>query len=81
VANTAVPQTLRVCEYSDVLGTGVACAFEDALANVVVGGETAVSFTCPFIRDETEPGGRFAFYTSPLLDSDRRQPVSCAVTP
>jgi hypothetical protein len=77
VTNTAVPQTLRVCEYSSVLGTGTACVFEEALANVLVSGETAVSFTCPFIRGENEPGGRFSFYTAPLLNSDPRQPVSC----
>ena len=81
VVNTAVPQTLRICEYSDVLGTGVACTFEDALANSVVGVETSVAFTCPFRRGEDEPGGRYAFYTSPLLNSDPYQSVQCAIQP
>jgi hypothetical protein len=80
-ANTAAPQTVRVCEYSDVLGVGMACVFEEALANTIVGGETAVSFTCPFRRGQDEPGGRYALYASPLLNSDGRQPVECTVRP
>jgi hypothetical protein len=59
----------------------MACVFEEALANTIVGGETAVSFTCPFRRGQDEPGGRYALYASPLLNSDGRQPVECTVRP
>ena len=66
---TAVPQVVRVCETSAVLGTGVACTYEDALANVIVGqAETAINFTCPGPRDAQEPGGRYSLYTAPLYE-------------
>lgn len=71
LAETAVPQVVRVCEASTVLATGVACTYEDALANVIVGqAETAINFTCPGARDAQEPGGRYALYTAPLYEED-----------
>lgn len=74
----AAPQVIRLCEYSDALGVGVACAYEDALANVVVDqAQTDVAFTCPFARDETEPGGRYALYTAPVFGDDSPAPVTC----
>ena len=52
-AKTA-PQVLRVCEKSGQLGVGVACTLADSVANVVVNTTpTAVSFSCPAVRDQT----------------------------
>lgn len=52
-----------------MLDTGVACTYEDALANVIVGqAETAINFTCPGARDAQEPGGRYSLYTAPLYE-------------
>lgn len=68
---TAIPQVARVCEASAVLDTGVACAYEDALANVVADqNETTIEFTCPGPRDAEEPGGRYSLYTAPLYEDD-----------
>lgn len=76
-------QVLRACETSSVLGVGTACAFEDAVLNQIIRGETAeISFTCPFVRDENEPGGDCALYAAPLFSGDEFAEVSCtAVTP
>ncbi|MCB8985212.1 MAG: hypothetical protein H6659_15375 [Ardenticatenaceae bacterium] len=76
---TTDPETLqvvRVCERSAVLG-GVACAYEDALANVtVLAEETAVSFTCPAMRDDPEAAGGYSVYTAPAWPNDAPAPVT-----
>jgi hypothetical protein len=74
-----MPQVMRLCEYSAVLGTGVACTFDDSLANATVTGDAAgIAFTCPLSRDENEPGGLFSLYTAPLFgDEAESQPISC----
>lgn len=64
------PQVVRVCEVSDVLGTGVACTFSDSLVSQVVAGETAVSFTCPQIRDTETFRGGYAVYAAPAAPWD-----------
>jgi hypothetical protein len=80
VAAGAAPQVLRICEYSELLGIGLACTYLDALANLVIGrAPTAVSFTCPLPRDADEPGGAYAAYAAPLLDEDQLAPISCTV--
>ncbi len=71
-------QVMRFCEYSAALGSGVACTFDEALANQIVGAGTAeVSFNCPLERGETEPGGLYSLYTGSLLGDAESQPVSC----
>ena len=78
VENDRAPQILRLCEFSAALGTGVGCTFLDSLANEIIGQEPVeFNFTCPFQRDEQEPGGLFALYTAPVLGEDERQPISC----
>jgi hypothetical protein len=73
-------QVMRLCEYSAALGSGVACTFDEALANRIVGDETAeVSFTCPVERDETEPGGFYSLYTAALVGDGESRTVSCQV--
>jgi hypothetical protein len=80
VEENGPPQILRVCEFSQGLGLGVACTFLDSLANRVINNtRTNVTFTCPFIRDEQETGGRYAFYTAPVFDADESAVVSCTV--
>ena len=75
-ATVAAPQVVRVCERSAALG-GVACVYEDALANVTVGGqETAVSFTCPLVRDAVPPSGGYSLYTAPAWPADPARPVT-----
>lgn len=80
VAPAEMPAVLRVCETSAVLGTGVACVLEDAIANQVVGDEaTAVAFTCPLIRDympdaddedAPEVMGGYSLYVAPLVGDE-----------
>jgi len=62
------PKVIRVCEMSAKLGVGVACAYRDALANVIVGGSGAtVEFTCPVVRDGAAGAGGFSVYDAPVL--------------
>ncbi|MEY2935083.1 MAG: hypothetical protein RL033_5832 [Pseudomonadota bacterium] len=71
------PAVVRVCEYSERLGTGVSCVYRDALANQVLeGGDVLVDVACPEARDSVEVGGRVALYSAPLLPGDAAQP-SC----
>ncbi len=80
VDRQASAQVLRICEYSQMLGTGVACPNGDALDNEVVTSESVeLSFTCPFPRDENEPGGRYSLYSAPLFTGDASTPISCTV--
>lgn len=81
VAESAVPQAVRLCEASAMLGAGVACTDADALASADVepGSGVALSFTCPKARDDTEPGGLYAIYAGPSFSEDPSSPVSCAL--
>jgi hypothetical protein len=75
-----LPQTLRVCERSAALGTGLACTYRDALANVAVAdGVVGVSFRCPTARDVNEPGGAYSLFTAPVVAGDTRQAISCTM--
>jgi hypothetical protein len=74
----AAAQVVRLCETSAVLGTGTACTFNDALLNQVISSsEVTLSFTCPFVRDETEPGGDYALYAAPLFTGNALAEISC----
>jgi hypothetical protein len=73
------PQVVRICEWSDALGVGVACTYEDALANAIINDEgNEVTFTCPRIRDagEEAPGGGFALYSAPVWTEDTLSPIA-----
>lgn len=73
------PQVVRFCETSKVLGTGVDCTYNAALANVVVeGDEVEVTFECPDGRDANEPGGQYAIYTAPVWEPDGAVAITCA---
>ena len=72
------PQALRVCEGSSVLGAAVACTDDDALANALpTAAGVAVSFKCPELRDEHEPGGSYGLYYGAIWPEDETAPVSC----
>jgi hypothetical protein len=72
---------LRVCERSAALGGGLACAYEDALANVLMGPDpAAVSFVCPQIRDVDGSEGGYALYTAPVWPEDAPQSIIPAGT-
>lgn len=74
----AAAQVVRLCETSAVLGVGTACTFNDALLNQVISSsEVTLSFTCPFVRDENEPGGDYALYAAPLFTGDALAEVTC----
>lgn len=73
----ALPQVMRVCETSTVLGTGLDCLEQDALANLTLTTTSQLTFTCPLPRDEDEPGGRYALYTAPAYPADEASPVVC----
>ncbi|MBK7864923.1 MAG: hypothetical protein IPJ65_41265 [Archangiaceae bacterium] len=70
-------QLVRVCEASAQLATGTACTFDAALGRATVDAATTVTFTCPAARDATEPGGRYALYTAPVVDGDATSQVTC----
>jgi hypothetical protein len=74
--NHGAAQTLRVCEQSAALGVGVACAFADAHANVIVDGPTQVAFPCPEVRDRDGAGG-YAVYTASVVPSQGAGSVIC----
>lgn len=64
----AQPQILRACERSDRLGVGLACTFEDAVANVILSkDENRLAFSCPRVRDAEEFAGGYALYVAPLF--------------
>ena len=64
----AAPQIVRLCETSEKLGVGVACALRDSVANAVVDGAATVTFTCPAVRDTVTAGtGGYSLYAAPLL--------------
>jgi hypothetical protein len=63
-----VLRVLRVCEMSAQLGVGVACAYRDAVANVILAAHGAtVSFMCPAVRDGAKGAGGYSVYDAPLL--------------
>ncbi|CAF1266396.1 unnamed protein product, partial [Didymodactylos carnosus] len=71
-------QILRVCEASIALQCGMACTWNNSLANVIVDKKQSknVHFLCPAARDEIETGGRFAVYVAPLFEEDEHTPLS-----
>jgi hypothetical protein len=75
----APPAVVRVCEYSELLQSGVACVFRDALVNEVVGaGETEIEIDCPPAREATsEPGGRVSLYSAAVLPGDAIAELTC----
>lgn len=78
----AAPHTVRLCESSKVLKSGTACAHGFALGNsLVTEAGVDVTITCPAARSAEEPGGLYSIYSSPLVDEDAAQPVTCAVIP
>ena len=79
VPKGSAPQQLRLCEYSAVLGGGIACAYVESLASVLIqdGPAVDVTFKCPAARDAREPGGRYSVLTPRVLDADTVQPVTC----
>lgn len=71
---------LRACNYSEVLGQGVACVFREAFANEIVGpGTSSVEATCPQALDDTEPGGKLSLYVAPLLPMNQVGAITCTV--
>lgn len=72
-------QVLRICESSEKLGVGVACTFRDSMANARIDPNgTAVSFTCPPVRDAATAGtGGYSAYQAPLIPSQGSAPITC----
>ena len=78
----AAPQTVRLCESSKVLKSGTACTHGFALANSIVPeAGVDVTLTCPAARSAAEPGGVYSIYSSPLVDEDAAQTVTCTLVP
>jgi hypothetical protein len=77
VAEAGAPQVVRICEYSAAWESGVACTFNDALANVIVSAAASpISFSCPLVRDAEELEGRFSVYIAPAWPIDDAEPVT-----
>ncbi len=73
-------QVLRLCENSTQLGGVTACMYRDALATEVIGSSwTNVTFTCPAARGPGEPGGKYGYFTAPVLPNDPNRAVTCEV--
>ncbi len=72
-------QAVRACEYSQALGTAVACVHNDALGTLTLAsGESAeLRLTCPSARDEVESGGAWALYVNAAVDGDAVGTVRC----
>lgn len=67
----SAPMAVRACERSAALGSGVACPYDSALANVVVDQDTTtMSFNCPAVRDGEATQGNFSLYAAPLWPQD-----------
>lgn len=78
VASGVAPQALRICEGSSVLGAAVACADDDALATALpTSAGVEVSFKCPELRDDHEPGGKYGLYYGAIWPEDANAPVTC----
>lgn len=77
----AAAVVVRACEYSQVLQSGTACVYRDALLNgVVEPGGAELGIECPSARDEaTEPGGTITLYSAPLLPTDAASALDCEV--
>lgn len=79
VPEGASPAVVRVCEYSEKLGSGVSCVYRDALANSMVDSDpVTLNITCPDAHDVTEVGGHVSLYSAPALPGDEVQ-VTCTV--
>jgi hypothetical protein len=75
------PQVVRVCETSRVLGTGVDCTYQQAIAIGIdegVGAGATLTFICPEGRDPQEQGGEYAVYTAPVWEPDGSVALTCA---
>jgi hypothetical protein len=63
-----------------MLGVGVACVFTESMVNwVITENPVQLGFTCPFLRDEVETGGRYSFYTAPAFSEDEYAEVTCTL--
>jgi len=61
-----------------VLGAAVACTDADALASALpTSAGVEVSFVCPTLRDEHEPGGSYGLYYGAIWPEDETAPVTC----
>ena len=71
-------QVLRVCEKSAALNTGVACTLADSKANAVVTSTaTAVTFTCPTVRDAAAGTGGYSSYSAPVVAGQASAKITC----
>jgi len=80
-ANSQQPQVLRVCESSIALNVGLACRYNDSLANEIIKAvepryET-ITFTCPDFRDVVEKGGRYSLYQAMVIVTDGTAKIKC----
>lgn len=74
----SMPQVLRVCETSAVLGEGIPCSYRDALSSMTIGEmPVEVAFVCPEARDADEPGGGYSTYAGPMLTTDPEATIIC----
>ena len=83
LATPSAPQIVRICDYSNVLGTAIPCTYNgpfnaQSLANEIVETTTEVAFTCPTARDENELGGTYSIYIAPVNSDDAIGQVTCA---
>jgi len=80
-SNSQEPQVIRVCESSIALGCGLACRYNDSLANQVLKAvepnfET-ITFSCPGFRDTVEVGGRYSLYQAMVIVTDGNPNIRC----
>jgi len=79
------PQVIRVCESSRALQVGLACRYNESLANVVIDqvfpAYITVTFTCPAARDLVETGGAYSLYQNMVIITDGTPKITCVNPP
>jgi Lysyl oxidase len=75
----AAPQFVRACPFSAKQGAGIACLFEESVANGNVEKKATLDFVCPQSLGADEPGGKVAIYSGAIATTDKLAAVSCSV--
>ncbi len=82
VPAAGAPHTVRSLREQQRAQSGTACAERFALGNkIVTSAGVDVTIKCPAARSAEEVGGLYSVYSSPLVDEDAVQQVTCTVVP
>jgi acyl transferase domain-containing protein len=68
-------------EHSSYVLLADECGLAERLAAKLKNAGADVTMVCPAARSALETGGLYSIYSSPLVDEDTAQPVTCTVVP